>query len=158
MAIDITKGSHKVAFPSKVASAQSGSPHVYNITLDADHDNGDLVIRDTASWNSFDNYDEGTGTLTFSGIIREDKGVFYVEVVSAGADVVMVYNAPVSPYSEKDLQDESLFYNAEGDVVQGLSLIKGDIIELSADAFSSTPVEDKTVTYNATTNKYVVAS
>lgn len=70
----------------------------------------------------------------------------------------MVYNAPVSPYSEKDLQDESLFYNAEGDVVQGLSLIKGDIIELSANAFSSTPIEDKTVTYNATTNKYVVAS
>lgn len=157
MAIDIRKGSHKVAFLSKVAASNVGSPHVFNITLENDHDNGDLVVRDVTAWESFDNYAEDTsGTITFSGVIRGKgaNGGYYVEVLSVSADVVLVYNSPVSPYPEKELQDESLFYNEDGDVVQGISLIRGDIVELSANAFTGTIVDGATVVYNSSTKKY----
>lgn len=171
MAIDITKGSHKVAFMSKIAAAENGTPHIYNVTLAADHDNGELVVRNTESWNSFDNYDENEdGEITFTGVIRGlgANGGYYVEVLTASAaqeasgtaypeDLCLVYNSPVSEYAERDLQDESLFYNEEGDVVQGINLIRGDIIELSSDAFTGTIATDASVSYDASTKKYVIA-
>ncbi len=157
MAIDITKGSHKVAFMSKVFAVENG--HIFNVTLGAAHDNGDLIVRDVTSWNSFDNYDEDTaGTITFSGIVRGQgaNGGWYVEVLSVSQDVLFAYNAPISPYPEREFQDESLFYNAQGDVVQGIPLERGDIIELSEDAFTGTIAVDAAVTYTAATNKYTI--
>ena len=155
MAVDIQKGSHKVAFLSKVFAAENG--HIFNMTLGANHDNGDLIVRDVTSWNSFDNYDEDTaGTITFSGVIRGQgaNGGYYVEVLSVSQDVLFVYNSPIGPYPERELRDESLFYNAQGDVVQGIPLQRGDIIELSADAFTGTIADDAAVVYTAATNTY----
>ncbi len=157
MAIDITKGSRQVAFLSKVFAMENG--HIFNLTVAKDRDNGQLVVRDVTSWNSFDNYDEDTaGTITFSGVIRGQgaHGGYYVEVLSASEDVLFIYNSPVSEYAERELQDESLFYNKSGDVVQGFELRRGDIVELSANAFTGTIAADKSVTYDATTDKYVI--
>lgn len=157
MAVDITKGTHKKAFMSKVFAVENG--HIFNVTLGAAHDNGDLIVRDVTSWNSFDNYDEDTaGTITFSGVVRGQgaNGGWYVEVLSVSQDVLFAYNSPVMPYPEREFQDEALFYNAIGDVVQGIPLERGDIIELSEDAFTGTIAVDAAVTYTAATNKYTI--
>lgn len=158
MAIDITKGTHNVAFPSKVLAGMGGA-HQFNITLTADHDNGELVVR--GAWNSFDNYLEGTlgNSNDFAGVIRavnpDDSTQFYVEL-TADTTLLFVYNSPVSPYGERDFQDDSLFYNETGDVVRAYTLSKGDIILLSTNAFSGTPVVGKTLTYAS--GKYVVGA
>ena len=158
MAIDLTKGSRQVAFLSKIFAVENG--HIFNLTVAKDRDNGQLVVRDVTTWNSFDNYDEDTeGDITFSGIIRGKgaNGGYYVEVLSVSTDALLVYNSPVSEYAERSLQDESLFYNEAGDVVQGIPLERGDIFELSANSFTGTIADDASVSYDADTDKYVVA-
>ena len=69
-------------------------------------------------------------------------------------EVLYLYNSPVSEYSERDLQDESLFYNAQGDVVQGAPLLIGDLFSLSENAFVGTPAAGKTAEY--TSGKYEI--
>ncbi len=153
MAIDLTKGSHKYGFLNKIASAQTGSPHIFNVELAANHDNFDLVVR--GDWKSFDNYEEDTSaTVSFSGIVQEktSEGTWYIEVVSSNA--LLVYNSPVSPYSEMELQDESLFYNLQGETAEGFSLIAGDIFSVSENGFNKTPKAGDTVVY--TNGKYTV--
>lgn len=160
MAIDITRNAtHKIFFPSKVASFNVGSPHTYNMTLGAAHDNGDLIVRDVTSWNSFDNYDEDTaGTITFSGIVRgqDADGLWRVEVLSVSQDAVIVYNSPVSEYPQRELQDPGLFYNAEGETAIGGELIRGDQLLLSESAFTGTLAVDAAVAYDASTKKYTI--
>lgn len=162
MAIDITKGTHNVAFPSKMLASMGGA-HQYNITLTANHDNGTLVARGT--WNSFDNYNEGTvaasgGNNDFAGVIRQvnpdDSTLWYVEITANSADLLFVYNSDISEYSERDLQNPSLFYNKAGEVVRGFEMRKGDVVLLSSNAFNGKPVAGKTLTYS--NGKYVVAS
>lgn len=159
MAIDIVKGVHGVAFPSKVLSAMGGK-HIFNITLTANHDNGELVGRGT--WNSIDNYNEAAvgATNDFRGVIQEPliddpENQFYVEV-TADTDLLFVYNSPVSPYPEQELSDESLFYNKAGDTAKGYSLSKGDIILISKPLFNGTPAVGAALTYK--NGKYVVGS
>lgn len=158
MAIDITKGTHNVAFPSKVLAGMGGA-HQFNILLTADHDNGELVAR--GDWDSFDNYVEDTVSASndFAGIIQmvnpDDSDLFYVEV-TANTTLLFVYNSPVSPYGEEEFQDDSLFYNETGDTVRAYELRKGDILSLSTSAFNGTPEVGKTLTYAS--GKYVVGA
>ena len=158
MAIDIVKGSHNVAFPSKVQSALGGG-HEFNIELSANHDNGTLVAR--GEMVSFDLYAEVAvgGTNDFAGkIVWPDvaiKDQWYVEV-TADTDLLFVYNSPVSEYPQRELQDESLFYIKAGDPARAYSLHKGDIVSLSKSAFNGTPVKGKTLTY--ANGKYVVGA
>lgn len=144
--VDITKGTHKWGFLNKVASAQTGSPHIYNIILKADHDNFDMAVR--GDWKAFDQYEEDTATaVSFSGIVREKtpEGNWYIEVVSSNA--LLLYNSPVSPYAEKEFQDESLFVNKTNDRIQGFSLIEGDVFSVNPEAFNQTPQSGDAVTY-----------
>ena len=146
---------HGYAFPSKIASS-AGSPHIYNIRLTADHDNGDLVGR--GAWQAFDEYTEAAAPNTFAGVIREQaaNGNWYVEV-TADTEALFVYNSPIiaEDYNSKFAM-ESNFFNANGDTVKAYSLIKGDIFELSAAHFTGTPQANKAVSYAS--GKYVVAS
>ncbi len=154
MALGIATTKHAVAFMSKILAGFGGG-HIYNITLAADHDNGELVKR--GDWNSFDNYDEKTGAITFKGVIRDvaAEGGFYVEVTDA-TDALFVYNTPKNPYTEAELADDALFYNAQGDVVKAYSLTVGDIFAISEEGFNGTPEVGKNVTF--ANHKYVVAS
>lgn len=158
MAIDLTKGSRQAAFMSKVFAVENG--HIYNLTIAKDRDNGQLAVRDVTTWNSFDNYDEDpAGTITFAGVLRGQaaNGNYYLEVLSVSQDVLFVYNSPVSEYAERELQVETLFYNKAGDTVQGIPLERGDIVELTANAFTGTLAEGASVSYDAATEKYIVA-
>ena len=157
MALDINKGTHAVAFPSKIASMMGQYGHVYNTVLTADHDNGTLVGR--GAYVSFDQYQEAAVPAGFAGRINEQAadGKWYIEVTALGAgETLFVYNSATSPYAERELRDEKLFYNAKGDVVQGATLIVGDVFAVSADAITGTPAANTAVTYNATTKKYEI--
>lgn len=154
--INYTIAKHIVAFPSKIASA-SGSPHIYNIRLTKDHDNGTLVNR--GKWVAFDEYEEDTVPPTFAGIIREQaaNGNWYVEVTE-DTEALLVYDSPVIAENYNSaFQKESNFYNEKGKTVKAYSLIKGDIFELSKDAFTGATVEkDATLTYSD--GKYTVTA
>ena len=156
MAIDIRKGSHIATFPSKVASMMGQYGHVYNIVLTADTDNGILASR--GDYVDFDQYEQDVVTANaVEGLITKQaaNGNWYVEITKLPAtEVLYLYNSPVSEYEEKEFQDESLFFNKDGEVAQGATLIVGDVIEYSALAFTGTPVAGKAVKYAS--GKYVV--
>lgn len=156
MVVDITKGTHIKSFPNKVASMMGNYAHVYNLVLTANTDNGTLASR--GDYVSFDQYEQAAVTANaVEGVIRElmADGTWLVEVTKLPAtEVLYVYNSPVSEYSEKEFQDESLMYNKAGEVAQGATLVLGDMFTLSDVAFTGTPATGKTVKYAA--GKYVV--
>ena len=154
MAVDVIKGSHRYGFLNKVASAQTGSPHIYNVTMASNHDNFELVLR--GEWQSFDNYKEdANGVISFDGVVRGQtpEGTWYIEVTQP-TDALLVYNAPVSPYAEKEFQDESIFYNKAGETAEGFSLIVGDVFSVDASAFTGTIAAKKAVKY--TNGKFAI--
>ena len=154
--IDVSKNAtHIIAFPSKVASAMGQYGHVINFVMNANVDNGVLGTKN--AYVSFDQYSRAdVADNKVEGIIREAsaEGGWYVEFSKLDGQIFFVYNTPISPYPEVELRDEALFYNATGDVTQGMELHLGDIVSLSDAAFTGTPVAGKTVKYSA--GKYVV--
>ena len=158
MAIDFTKNAtHIVAFPSKVASAMGQYGHVINFKLLANADNG--VLGTKGDYVSFDQYKRvEVADNKVEGVIREaaSEGGWYVEFTKLDGQIFFVYNTPKSPYPEVELRDEALFYNANGDTVQGMELHLGDWATLSNAAFTGTPAEGSTVKYSA--GKYIVQS
>lgn len=156
MAIDMTTNkTHIIAFPSFVASAMGQYGHVINLVMQANTDNG--VLADKGAYVSFEQYNmAAVADNKVEGIIREAsaEGGWYVEFSKLDGQYFFVYNTPVSPYPEEELREEGLFYNATGDVTQGMELHLGDIVSLSDAAFTGTPVAGKTVKYSA--GKYVV--
>ena len=156
MVVDITKGTHIKSFPNKIASMMGNYGHVYNLVLTANTDNGTLASR--GDYVSFDQYEQDVVTANaVEGVIRElmADGTYLVEVTKLPAtEVLYVYNSPVSEYSEREFQDESLLYNKVGEVAQGATLVIGDLFTLSDAAFTGTPAVGKAVKYAA--GKYVV--
>lgn len=162
MVVDMTLGSHKRAFLSNVASANAGSPHVFNILISAGHDNGDLVGR-SVQWatGEFDVYNEAAlGDSAFAGMIQgqDGNGDWIIDVTAVDGKTFLLYNSAISPYPEKKLQDERIMYNKAATVVSGYQLIVGDEFAVSENGFSGkAPAAGKTVTFDASTKKYVVA-
>lgn len=158
MAVDIsTNKNHIIAFPSFIASAMGQYGHIINLVMQADTDNGTLATK--GAYVSFEQYNAAAVTANaVEGVIREasKEGGWYVEITKLPDDIVYwVYNTPISPYPEKDLRDEGLFYNATGDVTQGMELHVGDIFSVTDAAFSGNdPAAGAAVKYNA--GKYVV--
>ena len=154
--IDIRKGSHIKSFPNKISSMMGNYGKVYNLVLGADTDNGTLSSR--GDYVSFDQYEQDSVTASAVEVIIREKmadGTWLVEVSKLPAtEVLYVYNSPVSEYSERDFQDESLFYNKSGDVVQGATLMIGDMFTLSDNAFTGTIAAGSTAVYSA--GKYVI--
>lgn len=156
MAVDISTTTHAVAFPTKVA-ASAGSPHIFDVELTANHDNG--VFLTLGDYKTLGTYEEGTNKGTITGTIVEQaaNGDYYVEIATAGTGTVFVYMPEISPYDNKRLQREELFYNATGDVVKGYTLSYKDIVSLSAAGFTNTPVVGNAVTVDSTTGKLTVS-
>lgn len=156
MAIDIQKNKHVASFPTLISSMMGTFHRVYNIVLGANTDNGMLSKR--GSYTDFDNYAQAavTDEDVVVNINRMDAdGKWIVEVAELpDYEVLYLYNSPVSEYEEKDLQDEELFYNKAGEVVQGAPLLIGDLFSLNDLAFTGTAAAGKTAKYAA--GKYVV--
>ena len=157
MAYNFTYTKHAIAFPTKIA-ASAGSPHIYNITLSTDQDQGQIIGR--GNWLSFDNYAEAAAPNGFAGkiVAQAANGNWYVEVTATGnAEALFVYNSPILPFeSPREMADISNFYNKAGDVVKAYTLIVGDIFEVSAEAFTGIPVANKAV--SVASKKLVVAA
>lgn len=157
--IDVSKNTtHKRGFLSKLLSTYGGA-HIHNVTLATDHDNFDLIGLNTAKWNSFDNYDEdASATVDFEGRIMGDinsEGCYYIQVEKA-EKIYLVYNTPESEYTERELQDEELFYNPAGVTAEAIELHYLDIFAVSPNGFTGTPADGATVTYS--NGKYVVST
>lgn len=156
MAIDIRKGTHMSSFPTLVSAMMNTYKRVYNITLTADTDNGSLATR--GDYISFDNYAQGpvtAGDVTVRINELGADGRWICEVMELPEnEILYLYNSPVSEYAERDLQDESLFYNEKDDVVQGAPLLIGDLFSVSNEGFTGTPVAGATAEYN--NGKYVI--
>lgn len=160
MKIDISKNFHMASFPVNVASVNGNYAHVYNIVVaDEFLDNGTLSGR--GDYVSFDQYEQAALPNGFEGRINEPMpahpGYWIVEVTALPDDEVLyLYNSAVSEYTERELKDERLFVNEEGDVIQGARLLIGDRIEVSTEGFNGTPANGKAVTF--ANGKYVVGA
>lgn len=154
--IDIRKGAHVSSFPTLISSMMNTYKRVFNITLTANTDNGTLATR--GDYISFDNYEQDAVTDNDVIVNINELGAdgrWIVEVADLpDYEVLYLYNSPVSEYETRELQDETLYYNASGEVVQGAPLLIGDLFALSENAFTGTPVARKTAKYAG--GKYVV--
>ena len=158
MAIDISKNNgHIVMFPTFVASAMGQYGHIINLEMQANTDNGTLATK--GAYVSFEQYKAAAVTANSVEVtVREqaaESGCWYVEFTKLPSDpVYLVYNDPISPYPQTELRDEGLFYNATGDVTQGMELHIGDCISLSTSAFTGTIAAGAVAVYTA--GKYVI--
>ena len=153
MAIKYSIEKHAVAFPSKLL-AQNGGKHIYNIELATDTDNGNLVAK--GDFIDLDLYEEAAAK-NFAGVIQKQaaNGNWYVEVTDPGDALLVYMQAFIAEEWTNKFKKESNFYNAKGDVVRGYELAVGDVFEVSAEAFTGTPVAGKAVSVAA--KKLVVA-
>lgn len=151
MATDYSTTKHATAGVSKLLATYGGA-HIFNVTLTTVADNGNIIGR--GDMVSLDNYTEVTPT-SFSGKIvwQAANGNWYVEVISAD-NALLVYNVPLNADESKKFGGETHFYNEVGDVVRAHELVKGDIFEVSAEAFSGAPKKDATI--NTITEKKLV--
>lgn len=145
---------HGWGFPTKVCSGMGGG-HQYNIKLTKDTDNCALVGR--GNWLALDLYEQTT-TPAFTGIVREQaaNGNWYIEVTAA-TEALFVYDAPIIAEDyNSEFTKVSNFFNEEGKTVRAYSLTKGDIIEVSENLCSKTPVVGKAVSW--ANDVYTIAS
>ena len=143
MAISYKIAKHATAYPTKVL-ASNGGKHIYNIELNTDTDNGNFVAK--GDLIELDLYDEAA-VKTFAGkiVLQAANGNWYVEVVNPG-DALFVYQVPmIEEEWTNNFKKESNFYNKAGETVRAYELAVGDIVEVSAEAFSGTPAKDKAV-------------
>ena len=154
MAIKYAIEKHGTAFPSKVL-AHEGGAHIFNIELSADCDTGNVDKK--GEWISLDLYAEDTAS-TMKGVIRQQatNGNWYIEITENPDHELFVYQVPIIAEEwTNSFKKEINFYNLAGDVVRAYDLAVGDIVEVSAEGFTGTPVAGSEVT--VADKKFVVA-
>ena len=146
--VDFIKFTKHACAGSTFLQATYGGAHIFNILIEEDLDNGSVVAKGDYVKPEVYKAKDSTG---FAGKIVDvaSNGNFYVEVEDPG-DAVLLLQVPMI-YEEYTtaMQHESNFYNANGDIVRGYELHKGDIFELSKEGFEGTPQKGKNVTINA---------
>ena len=144
--INFTK--HAVAGSSKLKATVAG--HIYNIVADKNYDNGTLITK--GDYVEPETYKAGAAPTNFVGKIVDvaANGNYYVEVVTSG-DALLILSDPLiyEDYTSQ-MQAESNFFNAKGDVMRAYELYAGDIFELSAEGFDGSVAKGDTVKITAT--------
>lgn len=152
MAIKYIIEKHAVAFPSKCL-ATNGGKHIYDIHVTEDVDNGFFVGK--GAWEDFHYYTEAAPTSAEGTVVdTAANGNYYVEIKSA-SNAYLVYTDPSSvgeDWTER-FKATSNFYNASGDIVRAYELAEGDVIELSAEAFSAAVAKGDSVTLQTIAGK-----
>ena len=147
---------HASAFPSKVL-AHEGGAHIFNIQLQNDCDNGNIVRK--GDWLSLDLYEENdTAASTMKGVIRQQatNGNWYVEITENPDHELFVYQVPmISEDWTNNFKKESNYFNEAGKVVRAYDLAAGDIVEVSKEGFTGEPAANANVTVAG--KKFVVA-
>jgi hypothetical protein len=133
---------HAVAGSTRLTATNTGE--IYNIQAAADIDNGAIVGKGAYVKPHY--YAEAAAGEFEGNIIgRAGNGNWYVEVKSA-VNCYLVLSVPelYADYTE-EMKHESNFYNAKGDLMRCYQLFVNDVFEVSAEAFTGTPVAGKTV-------------
>lgn len=134
---------HAVAFPSKLV-AQNGGEHIYNILLETDTDNGNLVAK--GDFIDVDLYNEKEVTSFEGKVVKQaSNGNWYVEVVNPGDALFVYMQALISEDWTNKFKAEKNFYNAAGETVRGYALHVGDIFEVSEIGFTEKPTVGSSV-------------
>lgn len=147
MAISYKIDKHHVCFPSKVLSGQVG--HVLNMVIDEDVDNGSIF--GIGDYVSFDQYKTGAvpSALGLKILEQAADGNWYVQVtaVDVNKPAVLIYEVPIIAETyNSEFTNIDNFYNKKGKTVRGYVLSVMDVFEISADAFTGTPADGKSVT------------
>ena len=148
MAIKYTIEKHATAYPSKCL-ATDGGKHIFNIHATSDVDNGFFVGK--GEWEEFDLYTQAAPTAATGTIVDiAANGNYYVEIKSVD-NALMVYTLPLCEEgaNTERFKAVSNFYNAKGDTMRAYELAVGDIVELSAEAFSATVAKGDEVSLQA---------
>ena len=127
--------------------------HIFNIKITEDVDNSSFVGK--GAFLDLDLYAQAApGTATGTIVGKAANGNYYVEIATAAAGTLFVASVPMieEDYSKK-FQKESNFYNATGDVVRAYEIGYGDVLEISAEGFASTPNVGDAVSLQAITGK-----
>lgn len=155
MAIKFSIDKHHVVFPTKILAGNGGA-HIYNVVVDEDTDNGTIVGK--GAYVSFDQYKAATAPTQYEAVITEKAadGNWYVEVVNP-ADALLIYEVEVIAENyDSRFTDIANFYNEAGKTVKAYALVKGDVYELSEDAFDKTPAVGAKITVNG--QKHIVGT
>lgn len=142
---EITK--HGYAFPTDVLAGKGGE-HMYNLLMDKDRANGEVVALNEWQGMQYFSVKEPTG---LEAVVLEQaaNGNWYVHITAAGDAVVIRQVPQIEEQFTKEFEKEANFYNAKGEIARGYRAHEGDIWELSADLFDKTPEAKKTLTYAA---------
>lgn len=146
--INITIAKHAVGTVAKWAEK-----HIFNIKLTEDVDNSSFVGK--GSFVELDLYNQAApGTVTGTIVAQAANGNYYVEILTAAPGTLFVSSVPMieEDYSNK-FKKESNFYNAAGDVARAYEIGYGDVLEISAEGFASTPNVGDAVSLKAITGK-----
>lgn len=148
---------HAVAGSSKLA-ATNGGAHIYNIkVVDEELDNGTVIGK--GDYVSPEVYKQAAAPTTFEGTVLDKaaNGNWYIEVTKPeGALLVLQVPVIYEEYTTA-MKHESNFYNVKDDIVRSYELMKGDIFEVSAEAFTADEVtKGKTVKVDAASKKLKV--
>ena len=124
---------HAVAGSSKLKATTAG--HIYNIQIEADMDNGSIVAKGDYVKPEVYKAKDSTG---FSGKVLDKaaNGNWYIEVVTPGDALLMLTTPIIYEEYTTQMQHESNFYNANGDITRCYELYVGDVFEISAEGIS----------------------
>ena len=140
---EITK--HGYAFTTNVLAGK-GVEHMYDLLIDKDRANGEVVALNEWQGMQYFSVKEPTG---LEAVVLEQaaNGHWYVRITAAG-DAVVIRSVPmISEQFTKEFESEANFYNAKGEIARGYRAHEGDIWELSVELFDKTPEAKKTLTY-----------
>lgn len=124
---------HAVAGSSKLKATIAG--HIYNIQIEQDLDNGSIVAKGDYVKAEVYKAKDSTG---FAGKVLDKaaNGNWYIEVVTPGNALLMLTVPVIYEEYSSVMQNESNFYNANGDITRCYELYAGDIFEISPEGIS----------------------
>lgn len=145
MAIKYDIGTHATANPSNVVSGGTYGGHMFNILLETDADNGNLVA--VGDWVGLDLFAEADVTKFTGKIVEKMGNGNYLVLVEDPGDAVLVYSVPVGAEDwTNEWKKESNLYNEAGSRARAYELKKWDRFEVSAEGFNGTPKVGKAIT------------
>ena len=144
---------HAVAGSSKLKATKAG--HIYNIKLSADTDNGTIIKKGDIVDGSIEVYAQAEASAEFRGKVigQATNGNYYVEVTAVNGDLLVLQTPLIYETYTTQMQHESNFYNANGDIVRSYELYVGDVFELSVEGFTAKPALKDNVQVDSVSKK-----
>ena len=137
MAIRYSVEKHAVCLPSNVLARDYGE-HIFNVKIDTDTDNGNLVA--IGNWIGLDQFAEAAVTEFEGEIVQKMSNGNWLVLVKKPGDATLVYQKPlIEEESPRKLTAESNFFNEAGSTIRTYGLKKFDRFEVSKEAFDGEP-------------------